>query len=51
MAPDPKQDELVRLFTDELRRHKVELAELVTLERGKIYQEGLGGSARDNRYL
>jgi L-aminoadipate-semialdehyde dehydrogenase len=41
-VPAPQRGELVRLFGDELRRHKRELAELVTLENGKILAEGLG---------
>src|SRR5207248_2804753 len=34
--------ELVRLFAEELRRHKPALGRLVTLEAGKIVEEGLG---------
>lgn len=40
--PAPKRGELVRLFGDELRRHKASLGRLITLETGKILQEGLG---------
>jgi aldehyde dehydrogenase (NAD+) len=40
--PAPKRGELVRLFGEELRAHKNELGRLVTLEAGKILQEGLG---------
>lgn len=42
LAPAPKRGELVRLFGDVLRAHKEELAELVTLESGKILEEGRG---------
>ena len=42
MVPAPKRGELVRLFADELRKNKEALGSLVTLECGKIYQEGLG---------
>ncbi len=41
-VPAPKRGELVRLFGEELRSHKQALGELVTLEAGKILQEGLG---------
>ena len=41
-VPAPRRGELVRLFGDELRRHKQALGLLVTLEAGKILQEGLG---------
>src|SRR5438477_1968984 len=40
--PAPKRGELVRLFGEELRANKRELGQLVTLEAGKITQEGLG---------
>jgi aldehyde dehydrogenase (NAD+) len=40
--PAPRRGELVRLLGDELRRAKHDLAALVTLESGKILQEGLG---------
>jgi aldehyde dehydrogenase (NAD+) len=40
--PAPKRGELVRLLGEELRTYKVELGKLVTLEAGKIIQEGLG---------
>lgn len=40
--PAPKRGELVRLFGEKLRKHKEDLAHLVTLECGKIRQEGLG---------
>ena len=42
MVPAPRRGELVRLLGDELRREKENLGRLVTLECGKIYQEGLG---------
>ncbi|NEX60283.1 aldehyde dehydrogenase family protein [Noviherbaspirillum sp. 17J57-3] len=42
MVPAPRRGELVRLFGDELRAHKEELGRLVTMEAGKILQEGLG---------
>src|SRR5690348_8917094 len=35
-VPAPKRGELVRLFGDELRRHKASLGRLITLETGKI---------------
>src|ERR1700744_485475 len=41
-VPAPKRGELIRLFGEELRAHKDELGKLVTLEAGKILQEGLG---------
>jgi len=41
-VPAPRRGELVRLFGEELRREKENLGALVTLECGKIYQEGLG---------
>jgi aldehyde dehydrogenase (NAD+) len=41
-VPAPKRGELVRLFGDELRRHKTELARLVSIEAGKIASEGEG---------
>lgn len=41
-VPAPHRGELVRLFGDELRRNKQHLGALVTLESGKILQEGLG---------
>jgi aldehyde dehydrogenase (NAD+) len=40
--PAPRRGELVRLLGDELRRAKPLLAQLVTLEAGKIVQESLG---------
>jgi aldehyde dehydrogenase (NAD+) len=41
-VPAPRRGELVRLFGEELRRAKDALGALVTLEAGKIRQEGLG---------
>jgi aldehyde dehydrogenase (NAD+) len=41
-VPGPRRGELVRLFGEELRREKETLGALVTLEVGKIAQEGLG---------
>jgi aldehyde dehydrogenase (NAD+) len=41
-VPAPKRGELVRRFGDALRRHKVDLAHVVTWEAGKIPQESLG---------
>ncbi len=40
--PAPKRGELVRLLGDELRNNKEALGKLVTIESGKILQEGLG---------
>jgi aldehyde dehydrogenase (NAD+) len=41
-VPAPRRGELVRVFGEELRREKEALGALVTLEVGKIAQEGLG---------
>lgn len=41
-VPAPHRGELIRLFGEELRQHKTALGQLVTLEMGKIAQEGLG---------
>jgi len=41
-VPAPRRGELVRLFGLQLRANKESLGRLVTLECGKIYQEGLG---------
>jgi len=41
-VPAPRRGELIRLFAEELRAHKEPLGRLVTLECGKILQEGLG---------
>jgi aldehyde dehydrogenase (NAD+) len=42
MVPAPRRGELVRLLSEELRRAKQPLGRLVSLESGKILQEGLG---------
>lgn len=41
-VPAPRRGELVRLFGEVLRAHKAQLGELVSIEAGKITQEGLG---------
>jgi aldehyde dehydrogenase (NAD+) len=41
-VPAPRRGELVRLFAEVLREHKAALGELVSVEAGKITQEGLG---------
>ena len=41
-VPAPRRGELVRLLGATLRQHKAALAELVTLEAGKVTSEGLG---------
>jgi aldehyde dehydrogenase (NAD+) len=41
-VPAPRRGELIRLFGEELRAHKDALGRLVTVEAGKIFQEGLG---------
>jgi aldehyde dehydrogenase (NAD+) len=41
-VPAPRRGELVRLLGEELRREKESLGAVVTLEVGKITQEGLG---------
>ena len=41
-VPAPRRGELVRLLGEELRANKEALGRLVTLDCGKIYQEGLG---------
>lgn len=41
-VPAPRRGELIRLLGEELRNAKEDLGRLVTLENGKIYQEGLG---------
>jgi len=41
-VPAPRRGELVRLLGEELRAAKHELGSLVSLECGKIHQEGLG---------
>jgi len=42
MVPGPRRGELVRLLGEILREKKEALGALVSLECGKIYQEGLG---------
>jgi aldehyde dehydrogenase (NAD+) len=41
-VPAPRRGELVRLFGEVLRKNKAALGELVSIEAGKITQEGLG---------
>jgi aldehyde dehydrogenase (NAD+) len=41
-VPAPRRGELIRLFGDELRSHKAALGTLVSIESGKILQEGYG---------
>jgi len=41
-VPPPRRGELVRLFGEVLREEKEQLGRLVSLETGKILQEGLG---------
>jgi aldehyde dehydrogenase (NAD+) len=41
-VPAPRRGELMRLVGEELRAHKAHLGRLVTIESGKILQEGLG---------
>lgn len=41
-VPAPKRGEVVRLIGNRLREYKEPLAQLVSYEMGKIYQEGLG---------
>ena len=40
--PPPKRGEIIRLFGNELRKSKTELGTLVSIETGKILQEGIG---------
>ena len=42
LVPAPRRGELVRQLGEALRREKEALGRLVTLDCGKIYQEGLG---------
>ncbi|MBV6646402.1 MAG: aldehyde dehydrogenase family protein [Cyclobacteriaceae bacterium] len=42
LVPAPKRGEMVRLFGEELRKHKNALGHLVSYEMGKSLQEGLG---------
>ncbi len=41
-VPAPRRGELVRIIGKKLREEKEHLGKLITLECGKIYQEGLG---------
>ena len=41
-VPAPRRGELIRVFGEKLRAHKEPLGKLVTIECGKILQEGLG---------
>ncbi|KLD80005.1 aldehyde dehydrogenase family protein [Xanthomonas hyacinthi] len=41
-VPAPRRGELVRLYGQVLREHKRDLGALITIEAGKIVQEGLG---------
>ena len=41
-VPAPKRGELIRVLGNKLREHKAALGALVSLECGKIYQEGMG---------
>lgn len=41
-VPPPQRGELIRLFGEELRAHKDLLGTLITLENGKILEEGRG---------
>ena len=41
-VPAPRRGELVRLYAEELRAHKAALAQIVTLEAGKIVSEAQG---------
>lgn len=40
--PPPRRGELIRLFGEAVRANKAQLGRLVTIESGKILQEGLG---------
>ena len=42
MVPAPRRGELIRLLGEELRSHQEPLGRLVTMESGKILQEGIG---------
>ncbi|MBI3708564.1 MAG: aldehyde dehydrogenase family protein [Proteobacteria bacterium] len=41
-VPAPRRGELIRLFGEDLRKYKAALGELVTIENGKILEEGKG---------
>lgn len=40
--PAPQRGEIIRQYGEVLRKHKQDLGALVSIEMGKIYQEGLG---------
>jgi len=42
LIPPPQRGELIRLFGEELRAHKDLLGTLITMENGKILEEGRG---------
>jgi L-aminoadipate-semialdehyde dehydrogenase len=42
LVPAPRRGELIRVFGEEVRAHKSELGELISLETGKIRSEGEG---------
>ena len=42
MTPAPRRGELIRLFGEAVRHNKAALGKLVSIESGKILQEGLG---------
>lgn len=42
MVPAPKRGEILREIRNELYQHKTELGALISLEMGKILQEGIG---------
>ena len=42
MTPAPVRGELVRLFAEEVRTHKADLGRVISIEAGKILQEGAG---------
>jgi len=42
IRPAPRRGEWIRLFAEELRAHKPALGQLVSIEAGKIREEGLG---------
>jgi aldehyde dehydrogenase (NAD+) len=42
ITPAPKRAEVIRLFGEKLRKVKGELAQIISYEMGKIYQEALG---------
>eukprot|EP00461_Guttulinopsis_vulgaris_P002501 UN02502 len=41
-VPAPRRGEIVRQIGDELRKEKANLAKIISMEMGKIYQEALG---------